>query len=547
MSKSGAACPVNGLEKSHRKPQKNGGNHEQESGDNHLAQYETIKYCRIIKGDFSGETGELTMKKKFKIPGNREEIDAWRNAIPMYAADQTNDLSYKSKEEIRVAQNANLISQMARLEIQSPFYRNKFKEWGLDPKSIKTIDDLERIPLTSKADFMADRGESFKLDMDVSKIMEYILYEITYTTGTTTGLPSRFYNTTYDMFMQNWMFRIGCKICYLEPDDHIMNLFPYHFIPHIGYYKTVHFSSALGATMSWGFTGAQLPGFPYNIHRSMQQAIEDIEKKKVNVLSGIGSYIRRLIMSAEEQGRDFSRINKVQALGEAVPKGMREDMRKRLQGMGAEEVFISNAFGFTEAQTAFQECRELGGAHSGTPQLAYFEAVDEKGKRKPDGEPGLLCITHLDRRGTCLLRYLVGDIVAITDKQCPHCGRNDQRIVTAVGSTYGTRTSELMKVKGTLINPEIMRDAVANTKGVVEYQFIVTKEKADDPYSMDMLILRIGADKGMDLAALEKDLKEKVKRAVELTPKVEFAAPSEIFNPGVTLKATRIIDQRPKE
>lgn len=57
----------------------------------------------------------------------------------------------------------------------------------------------------------------------------------------------------------------------------------------------------------------------------------------------------------------------------------------------------------------------------------------------------------------------------------------------------------------------------------------------------------VGADKGMDLAALEKDLKEKVKRAVELTPKVEFVAQSEIFNPGVTLKATRIIDQRPKE
>jgi hypothetical protein len=39
-------------------------------------------------------------------------------------------------------------------------------------------------------------------------------------------------------------------------------------------------------TLCWGFTGAPLPGFPYNIHRSMQQAIDDIEKKKVNALSG---------------------------------------------------------------------------------------------------------------------------------------------------------------------------------------------------------------------------------------------------------------------
>ena len=158
----------------------------------------------------------------------------------------------------------------------------------------------------------------------------------------------------------------------------------------------------------------------------------------------------------------------------------------------------------------------------------------------------MLCITHLDRRGTCLLRYLVGDIVAITDKQCPHCGRNDQRIITTVGSTYGTRTKELMKVKGTLINPEIMRDAVANTAGVIEYQFIIAKENKDDPYSMDIIRLLIGADKGVDQAKLEIELKDKVKRAVELTPKVEFVPLADIFNPGATLKSTRVVDQRPQ-
>ncbi|MBN2282293.1 MAG: hypothetical protein JXO48_00205 [Deltaproteobacteria bacterium] len=104
-----------------------------------------------------------------------------------------------------------------------------------------------------------------------------------------------------------------------------------------------------------------------------------------------------------------------------------------------------------------------------------------------------------------------------------------------------------MKIKGTLINPEIMRDVVANTPGVIEYQFIVVKEIADDPYSMDVLKLKVGADQGCDLEELEAELKNKVKKAVELTPKVEFVECSEIFNPGQTLKATRIIDERPQE
>ena len=91
-----------------------------------------------------------------------------------------------------------------------------------------------------------------------------------------------------------------------------------------------------------------------------------------------------------------------------------------------------------------------------------------------------------------------------------------------------------------------MRDAVANTAGVIEYQFIITKEKLDDPYSTDVIKLLVGADKGADQNKLEGELRDKVRRAVEITPKVEFVQLSEIFNPGDTLKATRIIDQRPQ-
>ena len=111
------------------------------------------------------------MAKAFKVPRNREEIMAWIDGIPLYKGDQTQDLSFKSREEIRSAQDANLVQQMERLEKQSPYYREKFKEWGIDPKSIRTIDDLEKVPVTSKADYMKDRGESFKLDMDFAKIM----------------------------------------------------------------------------------------------------------------------------------------------------------------------------------------------------------------------------------------------------------------------------------------------------------------------------------------------------------------------------------------
>jgi len=63
---------------------------------------------------------------------------------------------------------------------------------------------------------------------------------------------------------------------------------------------------------------------------------------------------------------------------------------------------------------------------------------------------------------------------------------------------------------------------------------------------MDQLILKVGVEAGLDRSGLEKTLVEKVQRAVELRPKVDFVEDlTEIFNPGETLKATRIVDKRP--
>ena len=72
----------------------------------------------------------------------------------------------------------------------------------------------------------------------------------------------------------------------------------------------------------------------------------------------------------------------------------------------------------------------------------------------PDGERGALAVTHLNRRGTVLVRFLVGDIVAVERGACPHCGRFGDRIVGPV-----VRTRDLVKVKGMLINQQWKADA----------------------------------------------------------------------------------------
>jgi len=463
---------------------------------------------------------------------------------PLYAADK-DDPTFKPLDEIRAIQNANLVRQIERVMDGSAYYRELFKKEKIDPEKIRTVDDLERIPLTRKHDYMKD-PESFRLKLSNPTLYDW-LWEVTYTTGTTTGVPTPFYNTIHDAYATFRLIFRGLKIGGLISESRIVNLFPLGPIPHIGFFRCRDIiTMAPFGQGSFGCTGMPHPEF--QIHRPLDYAVELVERVQGQALIGIASFVRRIVMKAEEQGRDYSYVEGVQLLGEAAPKGMRDDIRMRLERMGADRPFISNSYGFTEMQGAMPECEEFSGCHNPDPTLYFFEVVDEKTeKRLPDGEVGLLVITHLNRTGTVLLRYVIGDYAAITHEPCRFCGRTTLRLEVAVGSTYASRTSELVNLKGTLINPEILRDEIANTEGVAEYQIVFTKKDPNDPYSPDELIVKVGNLPGRPQEDIAKELEQRIQKAVEMRAKIEFVELSEIYDPNASLKAMRIIDLRPKE
>jgi len=449
---------------------------------------------------------------------------------------------YRSQDEIRAVQNGKLRHQMTLLERYSPYYGKKFKEWGLQAGDIKTVDDLEKIPLLYKKEYMAD-PMSFRLAIPPDAPVqphERILWGVHYTTGTTSGVPTPFFSNTHDYFGNIMQLSRMCEVGTIGPDDTVANIFPLTPVPHIGFWKTVDYSIASGAKVVNAMTGAAYPPFP--IHRSLDYAVEMVVRTKATVLSGIVSFVRRVIMRAEELKKDFSSVRMCFVLGEACPEGMRTDMKQRLIAMGAKDPFICSGLGFTEMQGTTLECTERGGMHLCAPDLHFLEIVDEKtGKRLPDGEKGLLTITHVDRRGTCFLRYVVGDITTLTHETCPHCGRNDVRVVM-----QPIRTMELVNIKGTLINPDILKTEITQVKGVEEYQIVFTKEDLKDPLSLDKLQIRVAAAEGADRERIKEELIARGRRAVEMTPEVVFVGIMEIFDPTKSLKSVRVVDERPK-
>jgi phenylacetate-coenzyme A ligase PaaK-like adenylate-forming protein len=213
-------------------------------------------------------------------------------------------------------------------------------------------------------------------------------------------------------------------------------------------------------------------------------------------------------------------------------------MRARLRALGAVNPVIFDRYGSTESG-GLAQCREDGDWHNPAPELLFHEVVDpESGRRLPDGQRGALAITHLNRRGTALVRYLVGDVVSLSHEQCPHCGRFGDRIVPPV-----VRTKDLLKVKGMLINPAVLLEALAAVPDVEEFQVVLAKENPADPFSMDEMVLRV-ASPSPDQGALSETLVRAAQDAVRVRPRVVFEPARAIHDHTVQVKAVRLVDRR---
>lgn len=453
------------------------------------------------------------------------------------------DILFRSKEEIRALQDQRFRHQIALCFKAHPYYQEVFNRLHLTPEDFQTLADVHKLPVTTKADYMKNPMAFRLIALPEFTPHERVLWDVSYTTGTTAGMPTPFFNTTHDYFAILEQLKRLCAIIGITENDTVLNLFPLTPVPHIGFLRTRDYATVIGAPVVNALTGTPYP--PYPVHRRLDDAIRMIEQHRGTVLSGIVSYVRRVIMRAEELGADFSHVRLVVALGEPCPRGMREDMRQRLLRLGAreKELVIGNALGFTEMQGSTGECVEFGGGHNPAPDQFYFEVLDEHNHTPlPDGERGLFTVTHLDRRGTVLLRYIVGDLNAISNEICPHCGRQGQRVVTNT-----VRIAELVNLKGTLINPDVIKEAIATVAGIEEYQIVFTKEKQDDPYSSDQLLVRVAAPIG-EQERVRTQLASKVAEAAEMRPVIEFVQDmSEIFDPTKTLKSTRVVDMRPTE
>lgn len=443
-----------------------------------------------------------------------------------------------------VAALRNLREQRLRRTIElcataHPFFRQRFEELGIKPQDIATLNDLRRLPLVHKSDYMA-APETFRLQLtDVEDVSfeERTLWNIAYTTGTTSGKPSPFFNNSHDQFNIMLQARICAEAEGYLPSDVLANLIPLSSMPTGGFLVVGRTAETLGIPVVSALTGARNPDYPIN--RSLDDAIDRLSAANPSVFWGVPSFVRHFFRRVRERGVKFPRARMAILTGEPISPALRAEVEDHLRALGADDPQIRMRYSFTEMQGGFVTCCNGAILQNVVPDLYYLEVVDpDTGEPLGEGQEGALALTHLHRRGTVFLRYLVGDVVAFKLDHCPHCGRLGERIVSAP-----RRTGALLKVKGMLINPELVFDRLSADRTIREFQLVVRNSVAGDPDSMDALVLRLEVEAGAE-NRLGEDLPSLVQKTVMVRAEIEFVQPGELHDPMKSLKAKRILDER---
>jgi phenylacetate-coenzyme A ligase PaaK-like adenylate-forming protein len=445
----------------------------------------------------------------------------------------------KAQAELEAVQAARLQRTLQAVALAHPFYREHFRAHGIDPARIRSLDDLAALPPTRKEDYIAD-PEAFRLQPadlpgDFAPT-ERVLWDIAYTTGTTSGKPSPFYNTTHDAYAI-WDQARRCNEAEgVRPTDRIANLYPLADFPTGAFLSVIRSGMIAGIPVLNGLTGSAQSEF--KVRHSLVEALDKVAAFQPTVLWGVPSFVRRFLDEGKRQGRDFSDVHLVITSGEPVPPALRAEMKALLSACGAGAVEFRARYAFTEMQGGLVQCAEDAPGQNVTPDLYYLEVVDpDTGRRLPDGESGMLAITHLHRRGTVLLRYLVGDIVTLSREPCPHCGRVGERVVKTP-----RRTGSLVKCRGMLVNTDVVIDVLSAVEAIGVFQIVFMRD--DSPGAMDRMVIRV--EREADDASLREQLIAGVQQAVSLRPEVEFVVRGALYDQERSIKAKRVVDLRPK-
>lgn len=425
------------------------------------------------------------------------------------------DIETKSAVEIKAFQEAKMKEALAYLSKQSPFYKRHFEQYAIDITEIQTLEDLTKIPVTTKDDLQ--RFNDDFICVPKSKIIDYV------TTSGTLGDPVTFALTDADLerLAYNEAISFACAGVTSKDVLQLMTTMDRRFMAGLAYFLGVR---KLGAGIIR--VGAGIPELQW----------DSIQKFEPTYLIVVPSFLLKMIEYAQQHNIDLnsSGIKGAICIGEAFRN---DDFSLNTLGKKITDhwhIDLFSTYASTEMSTAFTECKAQHGGHL-HPELIIAELLDEHNQPVKEGAIGELTITTLGVEAMPLLRFKTGDMMKAHHTPCL-CGRTTVRLGPIAG-----RKKQMIKYKGTTLYPPAMENVLNNFNELES--FVI--EISHNTIGTDEILIKIASNVPSEI--LLGQIKDHFRAKLRVTPKLEWCDKKDIDVlrfPKLSRKPVLVIDKR---
>jgi phenylacetate-CoA ligase len=425
------------------------------------------------------------------------------------------DKECMSRDELRQLQLERLESTLNRVYLNVPFYRKKFDALGIDPDEFRSMEDLRRLPFTTKDDLR----DNYPYGLFAVPLREVVRI---HASSGTTGMSTVVGYTKNDI--KTWSNLVARVLTAggLTKDDVIQIAFGYGL-----------FTGGFGLHYGAERIGASV--IPISSGNTKRQ-IKIMQDFKTTALVCTPSYAMLIAETIKEMGINVNSLSLKYGLFGAEPwsEKMRLEIETKLKITATDNYGLSEVMGPGVAG----ECLQKSGLHINEDHF-LVEVIDpETLEPLPEGEAGELVVTTLTKEAFPVIRFRTRDLTRLITEPCP-CGRT----LAKMGRVMG-RTDDMLIIKGVNVFPSQIEAVLFEIEGTEpHYQIIIDREGSLDDVTV---LVEVSESIFFDEMKKQSELIDLIKRrlTVELGISVEVKLVEKKSLTRSEGKALRVIDKR---
>jgi phenylacetate-CoA ligase len=419
------------------------------------------------------------------------------------------------REELAQLQLERLESTLNRVYQNVPFYKKKFDEIGFNPDDLRSLDDLRKLPFTTKNDLR----ENYPYGLFAVPLREVVRV---HASSGTTGMATVVGYSHNDI--KTWSNLVARVLAAggITKDDVIQISFNYGL-----------FTGAFGLHYGAERLGASVIPISSGNTRRQIQIMQDF---KTTALVGTPSYAMLIADTMMEMGINRNSLSLKYGLFGAEPwsEAMRRELEDKLKIVATDNYGLSEVMGPGVAG----ECLERKGLHIAEDHF-LVELINPNTLQpvKP-GEAGEMVITTITKEAFPVVRYRTRDLTRLMPEQCP-CGRTMRRMTRVFG-----RSDDMLIIRGVNVFPQQIETVLFEIEGVAPHYQIVIDRKG--PLDETTVNVEVSEPIFFDEMKKQTQLKETIKKrlASELGISVDVKLVEKKTLERFEGKAKRVIDNR---